>query len=127
MNLRLAIRCYHPPMDRDRPLSALLSQVLVAFTIEFDNEFEHSIPHRTTNHGSSGGSTSVPWLVSMAIWMQFMRFVPDQGIHGKELCRRTGLSPKAFRTWLTRPSQWWGYVTVSEMLVRPTPGGMKAL
>src|SRR5580658_808460 len=33
------------------PLSALLSQALVAFTIEFDNEFEHQAPHRTTNHG----------------------------------------------------------------------------
>jgi DNA-binding MarR family transcriptional regulator len=114
-------------MDDRHPLSALLSQVLVAFTIEFDNEFEHSIPHRTTNHGSTGGSTSVPWLVSMVIWMQLMRFVPDQGIDGKELSRRTGLSPKAFRTWLIRLSQWWGYVTVSERLVRPTLGGMKAL
>ena len=28
------------------PLSALLSQVLVAFTIEFDNEFEHQMPTR---------------------------------------------------------------------------------
>jgi len=78
-------------MDDRCPLSALLSQVLVAFTIEFDNEFEHAIPHRTTSHGTSGGSTSVPWLVSMVVWMQFMRFVPDQGIDGKELCRRTGL------------------------------------
>jgi DNA-binding MarR family transcriptional regulator len=46
------------------PLSALLSQVLVVFTIEFDNEFEHQVPHRTTNHGSATGS--VPWLVSLA-------------------------------------------------------------
>jgi methyltransferase (TIGR00027 family) len=30
------------------PLSALLSQALVAFTIEVDNECEHRIPHRTT-------------------------------------------------------------------------------
>jgi len=27
------------------PLSTLLSQVLVAFTIEFDNEFERRMPH----------------------------------------------------------------------------------
>jgi hypothetical protein len=26
------------------PLSALLSQTLVAYTVEFDNEFEHQIP-----------------------------------------------------------------------------------
>jgi hypothetical protein len=47
------------------PLPALLSQVLVAFTIDFDNEFEHQVPHRTTNHGSATGS--VPWLVSRVI------------------------------------------------------------
>ena len=35
------------------PLSALLSQTLVAFTIEADNEAEHRIPHRTTDHETS--------------------------------------------------------------------------
>jgi len=33
-------------MNRRLPLSALLSQALVAFTIEFDKEFEHRAPHR---------------------------------------------------------------------------------
>jgi hypothetical protein len=42
------------------PLSALLSQVLVAFTIELDNEFEHRMPHHTAKHR---GSRDVPWLV----------------------------------------------------------------
>ena len=37
------------------PLSALLSQVLVAFTIECDNEFERQVPHRTSNYGSTAG------------------------------------------------------------------------
>jgi hypothetical protein len=37
----------------DLPLSALLPQTLVAFTIEFDNEFEHRIPHRTTDYGAA--------------------------------------------------------------------------
>jgi hypothetical protein len=37
------------------PLSALLSQVLVAFTIECDNEFERQMPHRTSNYGSTAG------------------------------------------------------------------------
>ncbi len=32
------------------PLAAVVSQLLVAFTIEFDNEFEHQMPHRTTRH-----------------------------------------------------------------------------
>jgi hypothetical protein len=43
-------------MDEPLPLSALLSQVLVAFTIEFDNEAEHRLPHSTTDHGSTPGA-----------------------------------------------------------------------
>jgi hypothetical protein len=114
-------------MEDPLPLSALLSQLLVAFTIEFDNEFEHLVPHRTTKHGSTGSSRFVPWLVSMTMWLQLMRFVPDEGIPAKELHRLTGLPTKTFRLWLTRMSKWWGYLTVSELFVRPTPGGLKAL
>ncbi|HEY2130298.1 MAG TPA: SAM-dependent methyltransferase [Streptosporangiaceae bacterium] len=58
----------------DRPLSALLSQALVAFTIEFDNESEHQIQHRTTR-GPAAGSRG-PWLVSQAMWVNFIRFIP---------------------------------------------------
>jgi hypothetical protein len=50
------------------PLSALLSQVLVAFTIECDNEFERQMSHRTSNYGSTAGRGAGPWLVSMAMW-----------------------------------------------------------
>jgi len=42
------------------PLSALLSQVLVPFTIECDNEFERQMPHRTSNYGSTAGRGPVP-------------------------------------------------------------------
>ena len=38
------------------PLSALLSPVLVAFTIEADNEVEHRLPHRTQMYGPSPGA-----------------------------------------------------------------------
>jgi hypothetical protein len=62
-------------MNDGLPLSALLSQAWVAFTIEFDNEFEYLVPHRTTNHGFSGSPSSSPWLVFMVMWLQFMRFV----------------------------------------------------
>jgi hypothetical protein len=47
------------------PLSGLLSQVLVAFTIECDNEFERQMPHRTSNYGSTAGRGAGPWLVSV--------------------------------------------------------------
>lgn len=114
-------------MDHRLPLTALLSQVLVAFTVEFDNEFEHLVPHRTTNHGSTGDSRSDPWLVSMAMWLHFMQFVPKEGIEAKELYRLTKLPQKTFRTFLLRMSKWWGYVSLSESSVRPTPGGLKAL
>ena len=41
------------PTATGLPLAALLSQVLIAFTIELDNEFECEMPHRTTDHGGS--------------------------------------------------------------------------
>lgn len=109
-------------MDDRLPVSGLLSHTLVAFTIEVDNEFEHFVPHRTTTHNCR----SLPWLVSMTAWLQFMQFVSEDGISEEELCRLTRLSTTAFRAYLTRMSRWWGYVTVSESFVRPTPGGLKA-
>ena len=57
------------------PLSALLSQALVAFTIEFDNEFEHRVPHRTSDFG---GSRPDPYLVSMVMWLMVLRYIPEQ-------------------------------------------------
>ena len=126
-------------MEACLPLSALLSQVLVAFIIEFDNEFEHQVPHRTTNHGSTPGSKSAPWLVSMAMWLRFMQFVPSEGIPVDDLFLRVGLPRKDFQTWLTRMSKWWGYVSVNPgpntqasnlgtaMIVLPTTGGKRAV
>ena len=115
------------------PLSTLLSQVLVAFTIEFDNEFEHQMPHRTTNHGATAGSRQGPWLVSLAMWSNCMRFVSEKGMTVGELevlaCSRTNLNGMAR----------WGYIVVemessdkrsklarSAWVVRATPKGMQA-
>jgi DNA-binding MarR family transcriptional regulator len=127
-------------MDDPLPLPSLLSQLLVAFIIEFDNEFEHQIPHRTTNHGSTAGSRSAPWLVSMVMWLKFMRFVPEDGVPVEELQRSARLNDKEMRVWLTRMSKWWGYVVLepgarakpsklpaSDKIVRPSAGGRKAL
>ena len=60
------------------PLSALLSQVLVALTIECDNEFERQMPHRASNYGSTAGQGASLWLVSMAMWWTCPRFVGGQ-------------------------------------------------
>ena len=120
-------------------LPTLLSHALVAFTIEFDNEFEHRVPHRTANHGSTGSASS-PWLVSMVMWLKFMRFVAADGITVQELKRLTQSTDKETRTWLTRLEKWWGYVVVEPdsthgspsrsllgWMVRPTPGGLRAV
>jgi DNA-binding MarR family transcriptional regulator len=127
-------------MDGPFPLPTLLSHTLVAFTIEFDNEFEHQVPHRTTNYGSTAGSRSVPWLVSMVMWLKFMRFVPSEGIAVQELQRLARFTDKEMHTWLTRMGKWWGYVEVKphaadsaskvdplDRVVHPTSGGQKAV
>jgi DNA-binding MarR family transcriptional regulator len=122
------------------PLPTLLSHALVAFIIEFDNEFEHRTPHRTTRHGTTPGSCRAPFLLSMVMWSGFLRFVPDEGISVSEFQRLARLPKKNLRTWLTRMSEWWGYVTLEPnaaedplmkggagWIIRPTPGGTKAL
>ena len=84
-------------------LPTLLAQTLVAFTIEFDNEFEHRMPHRTNYFGGDMG----PWLVSMAMWFNCMRYVGEDGISAKDLERaaRTRTNQDGMRRW--------GYVTTS--------------
>jgi methyltransferase (TIGR00027 family) len=91
------------------PLSALLSQALVAFTIEADNEAEHRMPHSTTSYGS--GSGSGPWLTSLLMWANCLRHLPDEGITVAELRARarTGTNLDGMRRW--------GYVTFT-----PDPG-----
>jgi DNA-binding MarR family transcriptional regulator len=129
-----------PFMDRRLPLPALLSHALVAFTIEFDNEFEHQVPHRTTNHGATAGSRGAPWLVSRVMWCNFLRFIDEEGTTLRELQRRLRMPNKSVLNWVTRLSEWWGYLLIEttisgskskrmppEAKARPTPGGRKAL
>jgi methyltransferase (TIGR00027 family) len=100
------------PVTGRLPLSALLSQALVAYTIEFDNEAEHRLPHRTQDHGSSpGASRDAPWLTSLVMWANCLRHVPDAGITVAGLRRlaRTGTNLDGMRRW--------GYVTFT-----PDPG-----
>jgi hypothetical protein len=98
-------------------LPSMLSHTLVAFTIEFDNEFERLMPHRTARHG---GTPNAPWLVSMAMWSNFMRFVPEEGIALREIQGLTG------KQWVERMAKWWGYVIVDKGVVRPSAGGRRA-
>lgn len=48
-----------------RPISALLSQSLVAYTVEFDNEFERALAAA----GFAGSR------LSLSVWTDLLRFV----------------------------------------------------
>jgi len=61
-------------MGIEQALSALLSQVLVAFTVEFDNEFER----RMGDAGYPGAR------LSLVVWTNLMRFV-GQGVVVRDL------------------------------------------
>src|SRR5262245_19000597 len=121
-------------MAAARPLSTLLSQVLVALTIELDNEFER----RLVDSGESARVTSV------VMWSNFLRFVGD-GITVGDLHDRTGLRKPRVLSNLGGMERW-RYVYVApppadeppttkrdgygsaralsgDWLVRPTPAG----
>ena len=119
-------------MDGRLPLPTLLSHALVAFTIEFDNESERQMRNRTTRHGSAG-SLHAPWLVSLVMWSNCMRFVDENGLPVGELERRTRTTTNL------AGMQRWGYITIekdpadwrpkpprSAWVVRATPVGRKA-
>jgi len=72
-------------MSARLPLPTPLSHALVAFTVEFDNEAERQMSHRTTRHGASAGSSHGPWLVSMVMWSNCMRFVTEKEVTVREL------------------------------------------
>ena len=96
----------------DHPLPTLLSQTLVAFTIEFDNESEHQIPHRTSR-GPAAGARG-PWLVSEAMWANFLRFVPAEGVPLGEVAALASVVNLA-------GLQRWGYITLG-----PSPADRRA-
>jgi hypothetical protein len=64
--------------DLRRPLSALLSQILVVFTVELDNEFEL----RMAASGYPGARLS--WM----IWSNLMRFIGEDGLSVRDIARQ---------------------------------------
>lgn len=106
------------------PMSALLSQALVAFTIEFDNEMERRMPHRTTDYGPAGSGPIRPWLVSLAMWFNCLEHLGDDGLTAKELelAARTKTNLNGMERW--------GYVTITregrDQRVRATAAGRMA-
>jgi methyltransferase (TIGR00027 family) len=106
------------PSSEPRSTSALLSQALVALTIELDNEAEHRLPHRTTNYGSADQGDG-PWLVSLAMFENCLRFVTDQAItvHELETLARSETNLDGMRRW--------GYLTIdgtAQKIHRGRPG-----
>lgn len=115
------------------PLPTLLSQSLVAFTIEFDNEAERRIPYYTTQHGAAKGTLPKPWLVSMAMYLNCMQFLDENGMSARELVR-TARARTNFHGMVR-----WGYITVkpdlsgarakppkADWIVCPTEAGQTA-
>ncbi len=94
-------------MSEQPPLSTLLSQALVAFTIELDNEFERQMPHRTTGTKSAAASRQGPWLVSFVMWANLLRLVREEGVTVGELERSARIA-KPSLTGMER----WGYIVV---------------
>jgi hypothetical protein len=89
------------------PKSTLLSQTLVAYTIEFDNEFERRVPHRTKVSISKGGSRGGPWLVSLVMWSNLLRWVPDEGVTVRDLQRSARVANLSLAG-----MERWGYITL---------------
>ncbi|HEY5430159.1 MAG TPA: hypothetical protein VIK04_13670 [Solirubrobacteraceae bacterium] len=88
-------------MTEPLPLSALLSQALVAFTIELDNAFEQQMPVWTTDFG--GKQPGGVWATSLRQWSNFMRLVDANGVTVAELQRRARAKPAldGMRRWRT--------------------------
>jgi methyltransferase (TIGR00027 family) len=132
---RAAPRKASPVSPGPLPLSVLLSQALVAFTIEADNEAEHRLPHLTSDYGASPGAAEVsggaPWLTSLLMWANCLRFLPDDGITRAELRRRAktdtnwdGMRRWRYVTYTPQPRR--GTRPRPDAIVRPTAAGRLA-
>lgn len=108
-------------MADERPLSALLSQVLVAFTVEFDNEFER--------HMSEAGYPGAR--LSWVIWADMMQFTADGPICVRDLAKlQLGcLERWGFVTLDERGRDGWGSGRGirSDWHIRLTPKGLQAV
>jgi hypothetical protein len=123
-------------------LSEQLSAALVAFTIEVDNEFEARMPHHTTQgrrraskrpgKGRAARGERGPWLVSLAMWENCMRWLPEGGLAVGELegLARTPTNLDGMLRWgyVSAESPRGGRVAKPGMrtVLRPTDDGLRA-
>ncbi len=94
-----------------RPLPALLSQVLVAFTVELDNEFER----RMTEAGYAGA------LLSLMAWANLMRFVGERGVSVRDLAAQA-LAPEKGAHFMLGCLERWTFV-----VLLPDPGDQRPI
>ena len=81
---------------QDKPLSALLSQALVAFTLEFDNEFER----RMIESGHRGER------LSLVVWSNLIRFLDEGGVSVLDLAARAMASQERIKFQLGCLERW---------------------
>ncbi len=110
------------PRELERlPLSALLSQVLIAFTMEFD---------RQINLGRSAKGSKEP-APSLAMWANVLRFVGKDGVDERRLPALSGVSKPAVHSMVAcLERHGWVAVETSRSdkrakMVRLTPRGRK--
>ena len=107
------------------PLSTLLSQALVAFTIETDHLFETRMPHCTTESRKRGEPAAGPWLISMPFWANCLKHVDADGMTVAALVDREPIADrylKGSNPGLVR----WGYLRLTADTVAPTRHGVLA-
>src|SRR5579872_380093 len=86
-------------LAKSRSLSALLSQLLVAYTVEIDNEFEL----RMAREGFPGAG------LSLTLWTNFLQFVPSEGISFGDLAA-ISKSPREQLKFQLGCLERWGFV-----------------
>src|SRR5579872_4545578 len=99
--LRSQINLLSMPAESTRPLSALLSQVLVAFTLELDDAFERQM----RESGYAGSSLSV------VIWSNLMRFLAGASRSVRDLATQSLSSEKGVKFELGCLERW-SFVTL---------------
>src|ERR1700761_6888349 len=91
-----------------RPLSALLSQVLVAFTLELDNEFERRM--QQAGHQGAG--------LSLVVWLNLFRFLKTGAVSVRELCQQS-LANEARLKYQLGCLERWHFVILTQAGVEP--------
>lgn len=89
----------------------MLSQALVAYAIEFDNEFERRLRETWAR----------PFVTSIVMWSNFMRFVPEAGTSVGEVTQQSCLARSSVRS-LVGGLERWKYIEVGDRTA-PTRSG----